>query len=253
MNERDKIEKNQWNQFILEQNGSFLQSFEWGEFQESVGRRVFRFFEKKSALSEAPHLRASEGRVEGSAWLAQFIENTIPVIKKKYWYCPKGPTMSRTIRGQEFRDIIQNLIVEVKKISPQNIIFFRLGPEWGIGQGIEKKLLKMGFKQLSYDIEPSQTLILDITKSEEELLAQMHEKWRYNIRLAQKKGVQIQILSSKDSDFEEYFERFYKLLEDTCRRQGIKHHPREYYKKQLELNPPQPSFKKEGVAESVYL
>jgi len=38
-----KPDKRTWNDFILEHKGSFLQSFEWGEFQESFGRRVFSF------------------------------------------------------------------------------------------------------------------------------------------------------------------------------------------------------------------
>ena len=237
-----EINKESWNKFVLEQSGSFLQSWEWGEFQESVGkaelssgRRVFRFAVPSS----------SAWRDLGEAMQAQFIENTIPVIKKKYWYCPKGPTMSRTIRGQEFRDRIKDLIDEVKKNSPLDVIFFRLGPEWEIGQGIEKNLENLGFKKLHYDIEPSQTLILDITKSEEELLAQMHEKWRYNIRLAQKKGVQVKIIKNTDADFEKYFEEFYKLVDEgTSARKEIKHHPKEYYRKQLEINnPPTPLLK----------
>jgi len=222
----NNISRDDWNRFVFENSGCFLQSWEWGEFQECVGRRVFRLTVPSS----------SAGTDFGKAMQAQFIENTIPVVKKKYWYCPKGPTMSRTIRRQEFRDIIQNLIIEVKKISPQNIIFFRLGPEWEIGQGIEKKLLEMGFKQLFYDIEPSQTLILDIIKSETELLAQMHGKWRYNVRLAERKGVRVKIIRAQDSEFEKYFEEFYKLVDKgTSERKQIRHHPKDYYKKQLQI------------------
>ena len=217
------LNKAEWNKFILENRGSFLQSWEWGKFQENFGRRVFRF--------------------NDADWQTQFIEYGLP-LGKKYWYAPRGPIMSRVIRGQEFRDKIQNIIDEVKKISNQDIIFFRLGPEWEIRQGIEKILDKVGFKQLSYDIEPSQTLILDISKSEEELLAEMHEKWRYNIRLAERKGVQIKFVTSDITNFERYFEEFYRLVsKGTAARHQIKHHPKKYYRKQLEINPPQPSLK----------
>ncbi len=242
-----KVNREDWNRFILENSGSFLQSWEWGEFQESVGRRVFRLaVPPSSAGADLGPLRHSSSEAS-EAMPAQFIENTIPVIKKKYWYCPKGPTMSRTIRGQEFRDRIKDLIDEIKKNSPPNVIFFRLGPEWEIGQGIEKNLENLGFKKLHYDIEPSQTLILDLNKTEEELLAQMHEKWRYNIRLAERKGVKIKMATSQDANFEKYFEEFYKLVDEgTSARKEIKHHPKEYYRKQFLIegkNPPQPSLK----------
>ncbi len=242
-----KVNREDWNRFILENSGSFLQSWEWGEFQESVGRRVFRLaVPPSSAGADLGPLRHSSSEAS-EAMPAQFIENTIPVIKKKYWYCPKGPTMSRTIRGQEFRDRIKDLIDEIKKNSPPNVIFFRLGPEWEIGQGIEKNLENLGFKKLHYDIEPSQTLILDLNKTEEELLAQMHEKWRYNIRLAERKGVKIKMATSQDANFEKSFEEFYKLVDEgTSARKEIKHHPKEYYRKQFLIegkNPPQPSLK----------
>lgn len=209
-------------------SGSFLQSWEWGEFQERAGRRVFRFL-GKSVLSEA------EGRVEGSGWQAQFVEITVPVIGKKYWYCPRGPVMNQSIKGGEFQKILAEIIEEIKKDNP-NIIFFRLGPEWLVGQGIEKILDKAGFKKLHYDIEPSQTQILDIVKSEEELLAQMHEKWRYNIRLAERKGVKIKMMSVNDPEFEKYFKAFYELIDKgTAERKGIRHHSKEYYRGQLEI------------------
>ena len=246
--ELNKDEIGHWNRFVLENGGSFLQSFEWGEFQESVGRRVFRFtVPSSSAGADFGPLRQSFSEAS-EAMQAQFIENTIPVIKKKYWYCPKGPTMNRTIRGQEFRDRIKDLIDEVKKNLPPNVIFFRLGPEWEIKQGIEKNLESLGFKKLHYDIEPSQTLILDVTRNEEELLAQMHEKWRYNIRLAKRKGVKAKLTSCDDVNFAGYFEKFYRLVDTgTSERKSIKHHPREYYRKQLRINNPPIPLSKGGA------
>ncbi|MBU3901350.1 peptidoglycan bridge formation glycyltransferase FemA/FemB family protein, partial [Patescibacteria group bacterium] len=117
-----------------------------------------------------------------------------------------------------------------------------LGPEATIEQLPIGQLNNSGFQQLPYDIEPSQTLILDITKTEDELLAQTHKKWRYNIRLAQKKGVQVKVTSCDDVNFEHYFEEFYRLVsEGTAERKNIKHHQKEYYKKQLEITSPQPS------------
>lgn len=222
----EKPKKQDWNKFILENRGSFLQSYEWGEFQEGASRCVFRF--------------------EGNGWQAQFVEMMVPVINIRYWYCPRGPIMGRGIKGQEFRSKMEEMMSRVKGAAGRNVIFFRLGPEWEIGQGIEKNLENLSFKKLHYDIEPSQTLILDITKSEEELLAQMHEKWRYNIRLAERKGVEIKnfqfpptkprVLDKVGTIPNFQYEAFWNLLEKTSKRQKIKIHPKEYYHKQLEIN-----------------
>ena len=117
------------------------------------------------------------------------------------------------------------------------MIFFRLGPEVAIDQLAIEQLNNLGFQQLPYDIEPSQTLILDISKSEDELLAQMHEKWRYNIRLAERKGVTVKLLVSDTNSFEQYFEEFYRLVsEGTAERKNIRHYPKEYYRQQLTIN-----------------
>src|SRR3989339_31393 len=220
-----EINKNDWNRFVLENQGSFLQSYEWGEFQEKIGkaelsssRQVFRFATDK--------------------WQAQFIEIPLP-FGKKYWHCPRGPVIIND-KEQLAGDQVKKIIETVKNKAGDNVIFFRFGPEWDINNSywpMANSLKGMGFKQLSYDIEPSQTLILDITKTENELLAQMHEKWRYNIQLAKRKGLQVKFVTSDVANFEQYFEEFYRLVsEGTSERKHIKHHSKEYYKKQLAIN-----------------
>jgi len=216
----ENIQKENWNRFVLENGGSFLQSYEWGEFQESVGWQV--------------------SRLSGDRWQTQFIRFKLPGVNKFYWYCPRGPILANSqlpIANSE----IQEIIKQVKKIAGNEVVFFRLGPEWELAKS--EWIMANGFKQLSYDIEPSQTLILDITKTEEELLAQMHEKWRYNIHLAERKGVKINMVFCDDAIFEKYFEEFYRLVDQgTSERKEIKHHPKEYYRKQLKINSQQLKF-----------
>ncbi len=204
------MNKEIWNKFVLANKGSFLQSWEWGEFQERADKRVFRF--------------------AGEGWQAQFIETPLP-FGKKYWYAPKAPLLKSQIpnpKPQILEDIIKVVSEAAKK---EGILFWRIGPEWDLPS--RQSLVASGFKSVHYDIEPSQTLILDITKSEDEILAQMHEKWRYNIRLAERKGVRVKLTTYEVVNFEE----FYRLMsEGTAERKGIKHHPKDYYRKQLEIS-----------------
>lgn len=217
MDEKNNINKETWNRFVLVNQGSFLQSWEWGEFQASVGKRVFRFC--------------------GDEWAAQFIENKLPGVNKFYWYCPRGPIAKFSIFNLQF----SNFLKQIKEAAGKDVIFFRLGPEWEMANS--QRLTASGFQQLPYDIEPSQTQILDITKSGEELLVQMHEKTRYNIRLAERKGVRVKFVISDIQNFEHYFNEFYRLVsEGTAERKKIRHYPKEYYKKQLAINNQQSKF-----------
>jgi peptidoglycan pentaglycine glycine transferase (the first glycine) len=200
-----------WNRFVLGQSGSFLQSWEWGEFQEKVGRRAVR--------------------LANDNWLVHFIEISLP-FGKKYWYCPRGPIVS----GQISSTICQEIIEEAKKTADKNVMFFRVCPEWPADLELAAKFEILGLKKLRYDIEPAQTLILDIFQSEKGLLAQMHTKWRYNIGLARKKGVKAKIVNAEEADFEKYFEDFWRLNQQTAKRQKIRLHEKEYYKKQLAIN-----------------
>lgn len=68
------------------------------------------------------------------------------------------------------------------------------------------------------------TFYLDLTKSEEELLAAMHPKARYNIRLAQKREVKI-VEDNSDEAFEEYW----KLMEETTTRHKFFAHDKQYH------------------------
>ncbi len=75
---------------------------------------------------------------------------------------------------------------------------------------------------ISNPVLPRHTIYIDLTQSEEKLLANMHEKTRYNIRLAEKKAVKV--------TEGENLQDFLLLLSKTEARQGFYSHPRDYYK-----------------------
>jgi len=70
------------------------------------------------------------------------------------------------------------------------------------------------------------TAIIDLTKSEDEILANMKPKWRYNIKLAKKKEVEVEIVEKS----KENIKAFYDLMLETTRRDGFSGNNFEYYK-----------------------
>jgi lipid II:glycine glycyltransferase (peptidoglycan interpeptide bridge formation enzyme) len=75
------------------------------------------------------------------------------------------------------------------------------------------------------------TLLLDLTKTDDEILANMHEKTRYNIGLARRKGVTVKAFESLEQEgAKEALENFVKLQEQTAARQKFFVHSRDYYK-----------------------
>lgn len=142
------------------------------------------------------------------------IKNNLP-FKKSYLYSPY-------CESKFFSALFLEKIKEVAK--SENSIFLKIEPQVNID------FKQFGFIE-AHNIQPQKTLILDITKPEQDLLNQMHSKTRYNIQLAQKKGVKVQ-----GSKFEESrFEDFWNLMEQTTKRDGFHSHTKEYYKKLLEI------------------
>lgn len=124
---------------------------------------------------------------------------------------------------------------EIKKIAKkEKVIFLRFEP-----RKFEMRKSKIAIRK-SIDIQPSQTIMLDLSRSEDVLLATMHQKTRYNIRLAEKKGVQIREASHAGflaGDGEKEVEKFWKLMEKTSGRDGFTPHDKDYYEKLLHTAP----------------
>src|SRR3989344_1156040 len=127
-------------------------------------------------------------------------------LGKYYWLCPKGPV------GK-----VENL---ESRISNLGGIFIRLEPE----------ILNSSFVKAPKDHNPRATVIVDLAKGEDELLAAMHPKTRYNLRLAQKKGLRIENLESRISQ-----EEFWELMQRTAKRDKVFLHPKRYYEELLKM------------------
>lgn len=204
--ELEVSEKKEYDLFLLRCDSvSFLQSWEWGEWQKVLGREVFRFF------------LVRDGVRIGSV---QFIKMQI-FSQSFYLYAPYGPSLSLEFSRQDWEDFFCSL----KVLFSENW-FFRIEPLDGKNLNFPKDFRK------SLNIQPAVSLISDLAKTTEEILSGMHHKTRYNIRLAEKKGVVVRELAFHNS---EELGKALDLIVATQERQSFRGHPREYYKKMGEF------------------
>jgi lipid II:glycine glycyltransferase (peptidoglycan interpeptide bridge formation enzyme) len=205
--------KKDWNGFIIKnRSDAFLQSFDWGKFQESVGRKVFYY-----TVSIDDDFLA----------VVLIVEHQMP-FGLKYWYMPRGPVITSQVNIKDREDICKFLIENISKESKKKgIVFLRMDPAEEIGA--ENDFIESGLKYIEGSVQPKDTLVLDLKKSEEEILGEMKQKTRYNIRLAEKKGVEIfpEELTEVGFDF------FWSLMGETSTRDAIVSHSRDYYYKLL--------------------
>jgi len=209
--------KEAWDKFIMENSNpaSFLQSWEWGEFNKNILNNEIQ----RWAVIERGWLKI----------VFTIIKKTLPG-NKFYYYCPRGLITKPSYTDKR----IKAYTILLKKIKNEikDIVFIRLVLPSEFKDymfGFIKRLDFIEPKILTHSKEPDKTLILNLTQTEDELLQTMHHKTRYNIRLAKKKGVTIRIMNnnSKNKDID----IFYKLTQTTSKRDDINVYNKTYYSK----------------------
>ncbi|OHD20511.1 MAG: hypothetical protein A2064_13985, partial [Spirochaetes bacterium GWB1_66_5] len=113
-------------------------------------------------------------------------------------------------------------------------LFLRFDLPWvlrpeGLGADPTAGLRAAGLRKAPMDVQPPDTVVLDLGYEEESLLAAMKAKTRYNIGLAAKKGVRVEEGGAAD------LPAWYELYRQTARRDRITLHDYEYYRRQFEL------------------
>lgn len=128
------------------------------------------------------------------------------------------------------KDIYDFFIFNITKISKRfNLIFTQLDSITEYDENITNIIYLYKNHKFKEKLPiPTHTNILDLTLSLDELLSQMKPKGRYNIKLAEKKGVVVKKGDIKDLDI------FYSLLIETTKRDNFRPNPFEYYKSMLE-------------------
>ncbi|WP_238565767.1 lipid II:glycine glycyltransferase FemX [Spirochaeta lutea] len=130
--------------------------------------------------------------------------------------------------------ILRDLGRAIRSLLPRGCMALRFDPDWPVrlawGKGDDEKAVCPGLVKGEADIQPPQTIILNLEEDEDTIIARMKTKHRYNIRLSRRKGVVVRRTSAKKD-----LETWYELYRETALRDGITIHSRDYYTQLFEL------------------
>jgi lipid II:glycine glycyltransferase (peptidoglycan interpeptide bridge formation enzyme) len=187
--------------------GHVLQSYQWGEFKRRLSWRPIRLVLER------------DGEVVG---LGQFLAYSTAPVPGVLMYCTKGPWLP-----WDDEEAIRAFFEGVRAVARrQGAHTVKIEPEVLEQQKDVKALLgEIGFRKSRYDLNQKTTLVVDLNLPEEDLLAKMKSKTRYNVRLAAKKGVEV-----VEPDFNEAWETFYEWMKATSERKEdyVLRRPRDY-------------------------
>lgn len=195
----DESKRNEFNAVVNHP----LQSYEWGEFREKTGVKVIRRgLETNGKLTDG----------------FQLTIHKVPKTPYTIGYLPKGNPPTK------------EMLHELKRIGKEeNCIFIQLEPNLKNSSNLKFKISNLGLTHSAHPLFTKYTFILDLTQSEEDLLKNMHSKTRYNIRLADRKGVKI-----TQDESEKAFERYWELTTETTTRQKFYAHTKTYHENMWE-------------------
>lgn len=224
----DEVTREDWGSGIQHlPNPHILQSWEWAEFKTKFG------------WSMHPYLWHNEigDVVAGAICLRRYI--SFPGLRNIFSVCyiPKGPLLNwgdSDLRSSVLANLSQ-------KIIHKRDIFIKIDPEITVGIGEPGKssqycetekyfghcvindLRKNKWKYSKEQVQFKNTVIVDLRPSEEQLLASMKQKTRYNIRLAEKNGVIVRVSPKTDLD------QLFMMYAETSIRNGFTIRNQEYY------------------------
>jgi lipid II:glycine glycyltransferase (peptidoglycan interpeptide bridge formation enzyme) len=218
-------QREQWDDFVNEHaGGHLLQSWGWGELKAGAGWHPQRF-----ALWDDDCRRI----VAAAQVLCRSLPH-LPLRAGHLAYIPRGPVIDWsqpalcTSFFAQLQAVLRRQGTLTLLIEPERVVSVAGGAGSAGGAGVEKGSLSEDFAAFlvrpARPIQPLRTILLNLTPDEETLLARMKEKWRYNVRLAGRKGVTVRVAATPDD-----VRAWYALLQTTGERDQFGVHTLDYY------------------------
>ena len=174
-------------------NPHILQSWAWGEFKSRHGWRATRLLFKEGGETVAA---------------ASVLRRKLPRLPVSILYVPKGPALDWNRVG-----LAERITQELARLARrERALFIKVDPDVYYSEDapdfsprpvrameIARLLELQGWRTSGEQIQFRNTLLLDLGRSEDELLAAMKQKTRYNVRLAARRGVVVRSIGAGDS------------------------------------------------------
>jgi peptidoglycan pentaglycine glycine transferase (the first glycine) len=216
----------QWNAAVTSLPGAhLLQSWEWGELKRKYGWEAHRLLWKDE---------------RGNPFAAaQILQRSLPLpgIGRRFsiFYCPRGPALQwseAALRSKVLEDLgcfTLNQKAVFLKIDPGFPLSFSDANsseklvEYPAGRSVLASLEELGWRPSGEQIQFRNTFLLDLSKTEAAILSGMKQKTRYNIRLADRRGVSVRQGDVND------FDLLYQMYAETSIRDGFAIRDPAYY------------------------
>jgi len=206
-------EKEVWENFLLNcSEKTFLNSWNWGEFQKREGNKIWRlgFFEGDKLNSVALVLK-------------------IKAKRGTFLFVPHGPNVPEENK-EKSKEILKSLVTKLKEVAKdEKAHFIRISPIWKRTPENKEIFKSLGFREAPIHMHPEVTWELDISPSEEDILMGMRKTTRYLIRKA-KKDKDIKVETTTDI---KKLPDFYKIYCATAKRHHFVPFPEHYVRNQF--------------------
>lgn len=224
-----------WDNLISQlPNPHFLQTYEWGQVKAKYGWVPYYAVWTANGKFTVSQTAENWSLETGDIVAAALILKRTALRRFSILYAPKGPLMDWTNESLRKR-VLDDLQSFAKK---QGAIFLKLDPDVVLGRGVpasvdevtensgqavRSDLRRRGWVESSDQIQFRNTVMVDLSASEDEILMRMKQKTRYNVRLAEKKGVVMRVGNLED------LPALYKMYAETSVRDGFVIRDEGYY------------------------
>ena len=221
--------KEEWEGFLLQcKEKTFLQSWNWGDFNLATGGKIWRFgiYNKREQTAINKAQPPIKEQLLGVALVVKTIAK-----RGTFLFIPHGPVIIEGLKVNEIKENLELILNNLKSISiKENSVFIRVAPILERTKENINIFTDLNFKEAPIHIHPEITWELDITLPEEKLLMNMRKTTRYLIRQAEK-NPNIKIIKSSNINDLELFKPVYA---ETARRHNFTAFANNYLEKELE-------------------
>lgn len=211
---REIQNKEIWENFLLQcKEKTFLQSWNWGEFNEAMGRKSWRL-----------------GIYDDDKIVSVALISKIGARRSTFLFVSHGPVTIDGLSAKEKTKVLKLLLSRLLEIAKEEkAVFIRISPIWLRNEENIELFKDLKFKNAPIHMHPETTWELDISKSEEDILMGMRKTTRYLIRQAEK-NPDVKIVKSNDTKDLESFNYVYS---ETGKRQHFTIYQSKYTEKEF--------------------